>query len=673
MAVEKMEMVNIVGHISDVDEVARKIILSSSVHMINSLGEIERISIKKSKEGEAPYSSFFGKYKTKKEIEEIGNKIDVISEILDIKKRINLWFLRAEKNTNPFEYDIDNIYEIIKKKYEEIKVLYNEIKEIEEHESYLSYMKGLNIDISELINMKQIKMKMGRLSSYDIDKLRKNYENIKAIVFKLHQDTEKAEVIVFIPEEVEQEEEKVLLSLNFNEFKLINMFEGTPDEWLKKLSKRKKELNLEINSIKAKFSILKKKYGKTVEMAYSALQMENKIESLKSNISCTSEFFYLTGWVPSVKKKELLRELEEYEDRLIVLFNEDKEVSKEVVPPTRLKNPKLLRPFESVVKLYGVPSYNEMDPTGFVGLSYMILFGAMFGDVGQGLVLYFLGILLNKKERRPNLGGIVSRLGLSSTVFGFLYGSIFGFEDILPIHIVRPIIDITIMLEAAILLGIVLVSVGYIYNIINHYKNKDIENGVFSGNGFVGLMFYWLLLYFGLAKVAGWKTSLPEEALIVTIVVLMILMIFKQPIANLIIGHRPLYHEPISDYYIESSFGIIEMLLSMFSNTVSFIRVGAFAINHVGLFIAFDTLAHMMSNGVESALMIVLGNVVIIGLEGLIVFIQGLRLEYYELFSKYFKGVGYEYSPYLLKGGYHMDDSRGRINKKFTVKSMKGN
>ncbi|HAZ37178.1 MAG TPA: V-type ATP synthase subunit I, partial [Clostridiaceae bacterium] len=111
---------------------------------------------------------------------------------------------------------------------------------------------------------------------------------------------------------------------------------------------------------------------------------------------------------------------------------------------------------------------------------------------------------------------------------------------------------------------------------------------------------------------------------------------------------RPLYNESKSDYYVEGGFGIIETLLSLFSNTISFIRVGAFAINHVGLFIAFDTLAKMINNGAGSAIVIVLGNLVIIGLEGLIVFIQGLRLEYYELFSKYFNGTGYEYKPIAL-------------------------
>jgi V/A-type H+-transporting ATPase subunit I len=126
-------------------------------------------------------------------------------------------------------------------------------------------------------------------------------------------------------------------------------------------------------------------------------------------------------------------------------------------------------------------------------------------------------------------------------------------------------------------------------------------------------------------------------------------MLLKEPMTNLVKGVRPLYSESKVDYFVEGGFGMLETLMSIFSNTISFIRVGAFAKNHVGLFIAFQALAEMMGNPIGSTVMIVLGNVVIIGLEGLIVFIQGLRLEYYELFSKYFDGAGYEYNPILLR------------------------
>jgi V/A-type H+-transporting ATPase subunit I len=113
-------------------------------------------------------------------------------------------------------------------------------------------------------------------------------------------------------------------------------------------------------------------------------------------------------------------------------------------------------------------------------------------------------------------------------------------------------------------------------------------------------------------------------------------------------GIRPLHHESLSDYYIENSFGVIETILSMLSKTISFVRIGAFALNHVGLFIAFKTISSMMRSSAGSFIVLLVGNIVIIGLEGLIVFIQGLRLEYYELFSRFYRGDGEEYNPIRL-------------------------
>ncbi|WDU84558.1 V-type ATPase 116kDa subunit family protein [Caloramator sp. Dgby_cultured_2] len=125
--------------------------------------------------------------------------------------------------------------------------------------------------------------------------------------------------------------------------------------------------------------------------------------------------FYLSGWVPAVFKRRVKRSLEDLEEKLIIIYKPIKEIREGLAPPTYLKNGYLLRPFESIVKLYGIPSYNELDPTSFVGISYMLLFGAMFGDVGQGLVLFLIGEFLNRRKRRPNLGGVLARLGISST------------------------------------------------------------------------------------------------------------------------------------------------------------------------------------------------------------------------------------------------------------------
>jgi V/A-type H+-transporting ATPase subunit I len=269
------------------------------------------------------------------------------------------------------------------------------------------------------MKMKYISMKLGKVSKYSMDKLKKNYENVSAIVFKLYQDEDEVVILLFVPLSVELEVERVLASLNFEEYRFKANYKGTPYEWIDNLSIRKDEINSEIDSIRQELATMKIEHTDEIEKYNSRLSMEYKIEELKSYIVCTNEFFYLTGWVPAYKKNELLNNLAMYEDNLIIIFKGTKDAREGLEPPTCLKNNYIVKPFESVVKLYGIPSYNEVDPTGFLGLSYMLLFGAMFGDVGQGMILFIIGEVLNRRNHRPNLGGVVARLGMSSVIFGF--------------------------------------------------------------------------------------------------------------------------------------------------------------------------------------------------------------------------------------------------------------
>ena len=135
---------------------------------------------------------------------------------------------------------------------------------------------------------------------------------------------------------------------------------------------------------------------------------------------------------------------------------------------------------------------------------------------------------------------------------------------------------------------------------------------------------------------------------VIIIILSIIAMIFRQPLTHLIQNKRPLHGDDVSGYYIEGTFMIMETLLSILSGTVSFIRVGAFAISHVGLFMAFESMAKMVGTPVGAAIVLIFGNILVIALDGLIVFIQGLRLQYYELFSRYYKGDGIEFKPMNL-------------------------
>jgi V/A-type H+-transporting ATPase subunit I len=184
--------------------------------------------------------------------------------------------------------------------------------------------------------------------------------------------------------------------------------------------------------------------------------------------------------------------------------------------------------------------------------------------------------------------------------------------------------------------------------ITNSLRRKDIERGIFGKEGLAGFMFYIGALILIVSRVYK-NPLLPTFIWIIYFIFFLLLILLKQPLANMILGKKTLFEAGAKDYFIESGFEVVETLLSMFTNTLSFIRIGAFALNHVGLFVAFSAMAAMTKNGFASILILILGNVIIICLEGLIVFIQGLRLEYYELFSKYYEGGGVTFEPVKVR------------------------
>ena len=167
-------------------------------------------------------------------------------------------------------------------------------------------------------------------------------------------------------------------------------------------------------------------------------------------------------------------------------------------PPTKLKNPKLFKPFEMYVKMYGLPAYGEMDPTWFVAITYSFIFGAMFGDAGQGLLLFIGGLLLYKLKH-IDLAGIISCAGVFSTFFGLMFGSIFGFEDVIPALWLRPVDSMTTIPFIGKLNTVFIVAIGFgmgvillcmVFNIINSFKMHDVEKTWFDTNAVAGLVFY---------------------------------------------------------------------------------------------------------------------------------------------------------------------------------------
>lgn len=671
MSIEKMKMVDMIGPIDDLEGLSKLVVLSGNVQIVNTIQEINSTNFKLSTSEENISKLLDVCY-----IKPYVRKVDYTNATKEMKKLKVMCKVKGNYkiSTDQLIFKYDELEKAIMALSSKFSQVYDEMMDKkhqkEETESALErlrFLSGVNFQLDEIENLSNFDFNLYKISSENILKLKDNYENTPSIILSAFKENNYTVIMTFTPKILRNDADRVFKSLNCELVQLPKNVEGTPDTVRELLKNRVKELGDEIEVLNGKLDVLSQENEKDYCIIAKSMELETKSSEVRDNAACTNEFFYLSGWIPESMIEPFKNSIAPYEERLIIMEKGSEEMDEGVKPPTKLKNNSLVRPFESMVNMYGIPSYDELDPTTFLGISYMILFGAMFGDLGQGLVFVAVGLYLIYKKHRPNLGGVLARLGVSSSIFGVIYGSFFGFEEVLPslgIHpVIRPMENINNMLVYAIIFGIALLFIGYAYGLVNKFRKKNIEDGVFGKDGIAGIAFYVLILTFAILKLTGKSTGMPDGVWYTILIVLLLVTMLKEPLANLVKGNKKLYKDSAGDYYVEAGFGVMETLISMFSNTVSFVRVGAFALNHVGLFMAFTALATMMHGGVGGVLMYVLGNILIIGLEGLIVFIQGLRLEYYELFSKYYEGAGVAFEPVRLT-----EDNRLVIEKKILNK-----
>ena len=333
-------------------------------------------------------------------------------------------------------------------------------------------------------------------------------------------------------------------------------------------------------------------------------------------------------------------------DESIVGKDYDPSVQESIQTPTLLRNNWFARPFKLFVEMYGLPRYEEFDPTFYFAMTYSLLFGIMFGDLGQGLLIVIAGWLVAKKTGSL-LGQIMMRLGVFSMIFGTLYGSLFGNEEIiaeileplnigLPIRVTSPSFTMNLLISAVAFGALLLIS-SIALNIVLSLKHKRYMRALFTQNGVAGLIFYGFVLT-AVVATAQKTPILNPLTITIFIVIPLLLMFFKEPLGNLV-ERKPLKpHGGWGEYILESFFEMFEVLIGFISNTMSFMRVGGFVLSHAGMMTVVAVLQQMSGNA--GPLVLIIGNLFVVCLEGLLVGIQTLRLQYYEVFSRFYDGGG---------------------------------
>lgn len=638
--IEKMKFLSITGPKADIDRMTETYLSKYEIHLENALSELTEVAnlspfleINPYKEALSTIDSFY---------EQLEDPSQISPEPMDIEKAIKT--VRA-------------VQDGFRRLEEEKSRLQSEHAEILDPLKIIRPFKNLNFDVSEILNFKYIHYRFGRIEKQYLQKFEKYiYDNLDTLFIKCGEDEMYVYGVYFVPEHQAHKVHAVYSSMHFERIFIPNEYHGTAAEAFEKLDTRHREIHKALDANKEASRKFLQDNSTKIVSAKAALDACSSSFDIRKLAACTpgdtNTFYILCGWM--TEKDALAFQKDIQNDEKIFCLMEDQKAPATQKPPTKLRNPKLFKPFEMYVKMYGLPAYNEMDPTWFVAITYSFIFGAMFGDVGQGLVL-FLGGLFLYKTKKMDLAGIISCAGVFSVFFGFMYGSFFGFEDVLKAIWLKPMnqmMDVPLVgrLNAvfviAIGFGMFIILICMVFNIINSIRRGDTEKTWFDSNAVAGLVFYGsIVLTIGLF-ISGKK--LPAAAILVIMFgVPLLLMFLKEPLTNLVEKKSKILPEQKGMFFVQSFFELFEVLLSYLSNTLSFLRIGAFAVSHAAMMEVVLMLAGATNGGSPNWIVVVLGNIFVCAMEGLIVGIQVLRLEYYEIFSRFYAGNGREFKPFM--------------------------
>lgn len=435
----------------------------------------------------------------------------------------------------------------------------------------------------------------------------------------------------------------------------------SPAQAREALENRLHQLKAEIETHRENLVNLHRCNGGALATMQQQLNNALAVARAQQKFGKSTHLYCISGWLPDNQADEVAQLVDNVTSGTAVVEmvrpqdDERVQVGNEIVPVKFMPNP-ILKPFQQLVTNFGAPRYGDMDPSLFVALSFVLMFGIMFGDLGQGAVVVALGLWL-RRTRNPALtafrdgGTLLVFCGVSAMIFGLLYGSVFGYENeafMKPLWL-SPIHDVTRLLICAVGFGVIAISVGIVMNILNKMRTGHYFEGVFDRFGVIGIIFYWGALGIGLKAAKAGELN-PTQAIIVIVVPLALLFI-REPLHN-VLRHRDPFRGGLVNILVEACVETMETLTAFLGGTVSFVRIGVMALSHACLcfvtYVIADTLHDLPLGGVWSLLVVVLGNIVIIVLEGMIAMVQAIRLEYYELFSKYFSGDGVMYAPFRI-------------------------
>jgi V/A-type H+-transporting ATPase subunit I len=558
---------------------------------------------------------------------------------------------QAELKQNSW-VSFDAIREFVNKAEKELREstestekLQSDIKNLEDATEKLQFLVTNKLRVDEIGAFRHIFVKAGFLVSANLSKLGA-YIGGTSVVFiaRPGRPRENFVVVTGLNEDLSLTE-MVLKLLNFENVTFPEGIDADPEEAIG-------EIRRIVESKQSDIQRMRRDLGKIIEEANRfevQVTITLRVEEAKGLVARTKKKVLVHGWVPADKVDLLKKTIEEVvtQDKIYLKFEEPKPEDK---VPVELNRKGILGSFAVFTNLQGAPDYFEVNPTPIYAFLYAAMFGIMFGDIGGGAVFVAIGIGLTQLRRgfltfsensARKLGQILIVCGVSAIIFGFLYGDLFLTEIMRPI-LLKPLDSISEISIIALVFGAAQIMLAMVLNTINRLRKKDSLAAVFGARGMAGLIYYSVEIFLAIAFINNMQFSvfLQQGVVLLTAVALAALvLIFLSPLIEAFGKHEEL---KVGEKLIGGFGEGLETLIVLVANSVSYIRLAAFAIAHGALGLAAVIFAPTIGS-IPSYLVM---NLIVLVIEGFAALIQSLRLMYYEFSTKFYVDGGIWYQPF---------------------------
>ncbi|MAG15740.1 hypothetical protein CMO88_01630 [Candidatus Woesearchaeota archaeon] len=511
-------------------------------------------------------------------------------------------------------------------KLEKLKNIENEIKLIEAKKNLLSQIEKLKLPLESFGSYSSITVFVGHVKEPKL--FEKNLSKITD-EFEISYAEDTGLLALFVSNDSKDSASNLLTKHNFSELDLTliaEMKRKVPEELSSLVLEKEKLLNSKL-TVNRQLTSLGNKWHDFLLLSEKFLSIELEKAEAPLKFAASENIFVVTGWVPSKNVEKLTERVQNITKQNVEI--EVKQPSHDEEVPVKLSNTKLTKPFEFLMNLYALPKYAEIDPTIFLFISFPLFFGIILGDIGYGATIVLLLLYFAKKfpSMKP-LAKVIMPAAMASIFFGFLFGEVFGFEELfgyhLP-HLISRLHQVQEMLYISVIIGLLHVNLGLLLGFIN-----ELEHGLKKA---ILAKASWWLLQISLVGIAISLSGLLPIPMYINVILAIVSLIMI--------------------YLGESVSGLVE-IPGLFSNILSYSRLMAVGLASVGLAVVVNGFVEeFASKGgimILAAVIIgILGHALNIALGLMGGFLQSLRLHYVEFFTKFFKGGAIPFHPFGKK------------------------